>query len=210
MERAAQRWTVTASTWTLKGTLMIACNCDYGCPCNVNGRPTTGKCEGGWTWHIESGSYGTTVLDGLNFSIFADWPGAIHEGGGQAISFIDERADDSQRRALTELAHGRAGGPWGVFATTYQLEGPDPVPYEVDVANGHSHYRVGDAAELRVEPIRNPVTGNEVHPRLLLPEGLLVRELGLFASQKFKVKGNVSYDHSGRYAAVGAFTNSGP
>jgi len=76
---------VTASTWTLKGTLMIACNCDYGCPCNVNGRPTAGKCEGGWTWHIESGSYGTTALDGLNFSIFADWPGAIHEGGGQAI-----------------------------------------------------------------------------------------------------------------------------
>ena len=189
---------------------MIACNCDYGCPCNVNGRPTTGKCEGGWTWHIESGSYGTTVLDELNFSIFADWPGAIHEGGGQAISFIDERADGSQRRALAELARGRAGGPWEVFATTYQLEGPDPVPYEVDVANGHSHYRVGDAAELRVEPIRNPVTGNEVHPRLLLPEGLLVRELGLFASQKFKVKGNVSYDHSGRYAAVGAFTNSGP
>jgi len=111
---------VTASTWTLKGTLMIACNCDYGCPCNVNGRPTTGKCEGGWTWHIESGSYGTTALDELNFSIFADWPGAIHEGGGQAISFMDERADDSQRRALTELAQGRAGGPWGLFATTYQ------------------------------------------------------------------------------------------
>jgi hypothetical protein len=141
---------VTASTWTLKGTLMIACNCDYGCPCNVNGRPTTGKCEGGWTWHIESGSYGTTVLDELNFSIFADWPGAIHEGGGQAISFIDERADDSQRRALTELAQGRAGGPWGLFANTYQLEGPDPVPYQVDVANGHAYYRGGDVAELRV------------------------------------------------------------
>jgi hypothetical protein len=95
-----------------------------------------------------------------------------------------------------------------VFASTYDLEGPDPVPYEVEVSDGTSSYRVGDAAELRVEPIRNPVTGNEVHPRLLLPEGLLVRDLGLFASQTFKVKANVSYDHSGRYAAVGAFTNS--
>ena len=45
-----------------------------------------------------------------------------------------------------------------------------------------------------MEPITNPVTGNEVHPRLAA-EGLLVRELGLFASQSFKVKGNVSYDH---------------
>src|SRR6187549_966105 len=134
-----------AKNWRLQGQVLVTCNCDWGCPCNVNGRPTTGKCEGGWTWHIESGSYGTTVLDELNFSIFADWPGAIHEGGGQ----------------------------WGLFANTYQLEGPDPVPYQVDVANGHSYYRVGDVAELRVEPITNPVTGDEIHPRLLLPEGLL-------------------------------------
>jgi hypothetical protein len=65
-------------------------------------------------------------------------------------------------------------------------------------------------AELHVEPIKNPVTGNEVNSRLLLPEGLLSRDLGLFASQRFKVKGHVSYDHSGRYAAVGAFANPGP
>jgi hypothetical protein len=199
-----------ATTWQLDGTLMIACNCDYGCPCNVNGRPTTGKCEGGWTWHIESGRFGETPLDGLNFSIFADWPAAIHEGGGRAVAYVDERADGSQRAALSELAHGRAGGPWGVFITTYGLEGPYPAPYEVDVADGRSRYRIGDVAELQVEPIRNPVTGNDVHPRLLLPEGLLVRDLGLYASERFTVKGKVGYDHSGRYAAIGAFANSGP
>jgi hypothetical protein len=199
-----------ATIWQLDGTLMIACNCDYGCPCNVNGRPTSGNCEGGWTWHIESGRFGETSLDGLNFSIFAAWPAAIHEGGGRAVAYVDERADEPQRHALTELAHGRAGGPWGVFSTTYDLEGPHPAPYEVDVADGRSRYRIGDVAELRVEPIRNPVSGNEVHPRLLLPEGLLVSDLGLFASERFTVKGNVGYDHSGRYAAVGAFANTGP
>src|SRR5439155_1301671 len=83
------------------GTLMIACNCDYGCPCNVNGLPTTGDCEGGWTWHIEKGRYGGTALDGLNFSVFADWPGAIHEGGGRAVAYVDERADEAQEQALT-------------------------------------------------------------------------------------------------------------
>jgi hypothetical protein len=197
-------------TWRLDGTLMIACNCDYGCPCNVNGRPTTGKCEGGWTWHIESGRFGETPLDGLNFSIFADWPAAIHDGGGRAAAYVDERADASQRAAVTELVHGRAGGPWGVFITTYELAGPYPAPYEVDAADGRSRYRIGDVAELQVEPIRNPVTGNEVYPRLLLPEGLLARDLGLFASERFTVRGSVGYDHSGRYAAVGAFAHSGP
>ena len=85
--------------WSMEGTVLVACNCDYGCPCNVNGLPTTGKCEGGWTWHVEEGRYGETSLGGLNLSIFAEWPGAIHEGGGRAVSFFDEReTKDSGRR----------------------------------------------------------------------------------------------------------------
>ena len=191
--------------WALTGTMIVACNCDYGCPCNVNGRPTLGKCEGGWTWRIDTGHYGDTELDGLGLSIFADWPGAIHEGGGKAICFFDERADDAQREALVTLARGDAGGPWGVFCTTYELEEPRPVSFDVEVDGERSRYRLGDGAELEVETIRNPVTGNEIHPRLELPEGLLVHELDLFRSKTFRISGTVAYDHSGRYAALGAF-----
>ncbi len=194
----------------LDGTLIIACNCDYGCPCNVNGRPTTGDCEGGWTWHVDSGHLGSTRLDGLNFSIFADWPGAIHEGGGKAEAYIDDRADEDQRRALTEIVHGRAGGPWEIFINTYELSGPFPVPYEVQVDGERSGYRIGHVAELTITPIKNPVTGNEVHPRLLMPEGILTKDLGLYASERFNVKGSIGFDHSGRYAAVGAFNNAAP
>ena len=196
--------------WTLTGTMLVACNCDYGCPCNVNGRPTTGKCEGGWTWRIDTGHYADTTLDGLAFSIFADWPGAIHEGGGKAIALIDERGDEAQRSALATLARGDAGGPWGVFITTYELDEPQPASFDVEVDGERSRYVIGTAAELQVETIRNPVTGNDIHPRLQLPEGLLVHELDLFASKTFRVSGNVAYDHSGRYAAVGAFEYSGP
>ena len=196
-------------SWTMKGTLMIACNCDYGCPCNVNGRPTTGKCEGGWTWAIESGQYGETSLDGLNFSVFADWPGAIHEGGGRAVGFLDARADEAQSEALERLIRGDAGGPWGIFINTYELEGPHRAPYEVAVAGERSGYRVGEFATLQMEPIRNPVTSAEVHPRLVMPEGLLTHDLGLYASEVFSVHDGISYDHSGRYAAMGAFDYSG-
>jgi hypothetical protein len=201
---------VADESWTVKGTLMVACNCDYGCPCNVNGRPTTGKCEGGWTWNVESGHYGTTSLDGLSFSIFADWPGAIHEGGGQAVAFVDERADTAQREALGRLMRGEAGGPWAIFTTTYELAGPQPAPYEVEVAGERSRYKIGESAELQIEPIRNPVTGNEIHPRLVLPEGLLMHELGLFTSETFRVNDGIGYDHSGRYASMGEFAHSGP
>jgi len=201
---------VTDAGWALTGTMLVACNCDYGCPCNVNGRPTAGKCEGGWMWRIESGHYGDASLDGLAFAIFADWPAAIHEGGGKAIARYDERADDAQREALTTLLRGDAGGPWGVFATTYDLEEPQPASFDVEVDGARSRYAIGDAAELEVATIRKPVTGNEIHPRLEMPEGMLVHELDLFASKTFRVSGSVAYDHSGRYAALGAFEYTGP
>ena len=47
-----------AEKWQLAGKVLVACNCDWGCPCNFNARPTTGKCEGGWTWQINRGTYG--------------------------------------------------------------------------------------------------------------------------------------------------------
>jgi hypothetical protein len=61
-----------------------------------------------------------------------------------------------------------------------------------------------------MEPITNPVTGDAIHPRLLLPEGLLTRDMGLYASKTFAVRQGVDYDHSGRYAAMGAFEYAGP
>jgi len=56
------------SRWHLKGTVTLACNCDYGCPCNFNARPTQGHCEGEWTWHVAEGRYADTPLDGLHFT----------------------------------------------------------------------------------------------------------------------------------------------
>ena len=89
-----------ADSWSLSGKVLISCNCDWGCPCNFNALPTKGKCEGGWTWHVEQGSYGDTSLDGLSFSVYANWPGAIHEGNGEALLLIDEHATGAPRTAL--------------------------------------------------------------------------------------------------------------
>ncbi|MBI3028769.1 MAG: DUF1326 domain-containing protein [Candidatus Rokubacteria bacterium] len=53
--------TAAATAWEVKGTITLACNCDWGCPCNFNARPTYGHCEGEWTWHVpqfdHSGKY---------------------------------------------------------------------------------------------------------------------------------------------------------
>src|SRR4029077_3803535 len=104
---------------------------------------------------------GDVVLDGLALAVFADWPGAIHEGGGRAVALLDERADEAQHQALTALVRGEAGGPWAIFITTYELDGPHTAPFEIAIDEDRSSYRIGDVARLELEPITNPVTGAE-------------------------------------------------
>ena len=198
-----------AEQWRMKGTALIACNCDYGCPCNFNAPPTKGDCEGNWTWHIEKGRYGEVDLDGLTLAVFADWPKAIHEGGGKAVAYYDERADERQREALENLVRGGEGGPWGIFINTYELLDVIPAPIDVKVDGEHSSYKVGDAAELQMEPIKNPVSRAEVRAAVVLPTGLVFKEGWCAASTVFRVDGEVSYDHSGKNAEYAEFEYSG-
>ena len=192
-------------SWNLEGNVLIACNCDWGCPCNVNGRPTHGDCEGGWVWSIDTGRVDGVDLRGRAVALFADWPGAIHEGGGQASAYIDDGADGDQAAALTRMVRGEIGGPWAIFINTYELDGPHRAAFAVNVDDFASTAAVEGVAELEMQPIRNPVSGAEIRPELVLPEGLITNRAGLAASKVFRVHGGVSYDHSGRYAAFGPF-----
>ena len=95
--------TDVGTPWRLTGTVLVSCNCDYGCPCNFNALPTKGNCEGGWTWHIEDGRFGDVALTGLSFGLYVKWPGAIHHGNGEGVFFVDERADAHQQDAIASL-----------------------------------------------------------------------------------------------------------
>ncbi|MEX2556658.1 MAG: DUF1326 domain-containing protein [Actinomycetota bacterium] len=195
-----------AEAWRINGTVLIACNCDWGCPCNVNARPTQGYCEGGWTWVTDEGRIGDVAIDGLSVSVFCKWPGAIHEGNGTAISFIDERADETQREALTRLVRGQVGGPWEVFINTYTLAGPEPAHYELTLDDYATTLRIGDTVHLELTPMSNPVTGAEAHSELHMPEALVVKRAVLATNKTFRVTDPaIDYDYSGRYSAFGRF-----
>lgn len=195
-----------AERWTLSGQVLVTCNCDWGCPCNFNAAPTTGKCEGGWTWHVEKGSFGGAKLDGLNFSVYANWPGAIHEGNGEALLLIDERASSAQRTAIETLLGGKVGGPWGVLGWTWPtVHGPHSVPYEITLDGLNTKMKCGDQVEIECGAIRNPVSGAEAHPGIVLPEGIIFKQGDLGVTNRFRVANGVEYDHSGKYMAIGPF-----
>ena len=200
-----------ADRWHLTGQVLVACNCDWGCPCNFNARPSRGKCEGGWTWHIESGTFNDVPLDGLNLSVYVNWPGAIHEGNGEAVILIDERADAAQRTAIETLLGGKVGGPWGVLGWTWPtVHGPHPATYDITFDGVRSRLHCEGFVDIECAPIRNPVSGAESYPGMILPQGIIMKRGELGATTSFRVSGGIAYDHSGQYMAVGPFDYSWP
>ena len=108
--------------WQIHAYFLDACNCDWGCPCQFNAKPTHGNCEGVAGYHILNGSYDNGVkLDGFNMALIASWPGPIHEGHGKASFYIDNRADGEQFEALSNIITGKAGGgPFALYASTIE------------------------------------------------------------------------------------------
>lgn len=204
--------TQSAPGWKLRGTILQACNCDYGCPCNFNAPPTPGNCYGQWTWHIEEGRYGETRLDGLNFTLAMEFPEAIHKGNGEALVLIDEGSDVAQREALQALVTGKAGPPWSIFIplATKGVHGPKFVPYEVKIDGPRSLLRAGKVMELEMEPIRNPVTGAEVTPQVVLPQGLVYKQSVRGSSKSYWIRDGLHHEYQGKDTAIAPFEYSGP
>lgn len=164
--------------WTIKGREFIHCNCAYGCPCQFDALPTKGSCNAIGFVDIEEGYHGDTKLDGLRVGMIASWPGAIHEGGGQVVPIVDERASAEQREALLRIMSGLDTEPgatfFQVFSTTFEKV-HDPVfakiDFEMDIDGRTARVNVPGWIDARGEPIRNPINGDEHRARINLPRG---------------------------------------
>ena len=196
------------STWRINGDVLIACNCDWGCPCNFNARPSRGFCQGGWIWLIESGRVDDVDLVGLGVAVFAKWPGAIHEGGGRATCYIDDRADAQRSAVLTRIVRGELGGPWGLFIKTYDSLRPWPLD---STFTSRSTRRAPRSATSWNWSCRRSATRSRRRrfiPRSSSPKGSSSSAGGLAASTVFRVRDELGLDHSGQYAAFGRFDYS--
>jgi hypothetical protein len=218
-------------TWKVHAYFLDACNCDWGCPCQFNAKPTHGNCEGVAGYHIVTGSYGTNVkLDGLNMALIASWPGPIHEGRGTSSFYIDNRADERQFEALSNIITGRAGGgPFEIYASTIEkLYEPKRASIKFQTKDLRSRVSVFDirgdrkrqgqkeqsqsiVAEVRLEPIKNPVTG-KVHRAIIeIPEAFESSRMEQ-ASTKTLVANdnNLNFRYEGTYGSFSENTWKGP
>jgi hypothetical protein len=193
--------------WRLEGEWIKNCICAYGCPCDFNARPTHGKCEGFAGMHITKGHFENTRLDGLSFFIVVHFPGALHEGNGQAQPVIDERADAAQRDALFKILSGQYSAEGTLFhifsliVTTMHDPIFAPVSFQFDQQARTARVDIPGALETTVEPIKNPVTGAPHRIRVVMPEGFEHIE-GEVASADIRSSGAIRFDSKGSHSTL--------
>ena len=191
---------MTYPDWKIRGPEIATCNCDWGCPCQFNSLPTHGDCRAGVAMRIDEGHYGDTRLDGLLWAALFAWPGAIHQGDGEALIILDERSDADQQAALLSILSGQCSEPgatvFSVFASTLsKLHDPvqATITFEVDIPGGTGHFSVPDYIDATATPIANPVTGESHRARVSLPNGFEYREAE-FVSSHTRADGPIPLD----------------
>jgi hypothetical protein len=201
--------------WMLQGPEIATCNCDYSCPCQFNARPTHGDCRAAVAMRIDRGFHGEVRLDGLKWVALAAWPKAIHEGHGEILPIIDERATPEQRNALLTIMAGQDSEPganfFQVFSTTLdKIHDPvfAPIEFDVDLNTCKGHFSVPGIVDTSTEAIRNPVTGQPHHVRVALRDGFEFGEAE-FASATTRSKSAVRLDFANTHAHLASLHLTG-
>ena len=178
--------------WEIKGRELVNCTCTYGCNCQFNGLPDKGHCHAVAGIAIDEGHYGDTRLDGLRIAAIFKWPAAIHEGNGEAIAFLEDKASPAQQEALLKIMSGQDTAPFATMFAVYAstlIKFHDPVvtkiDLEIDVDGRKGRVFVKDYLEVLGEPIRNLVSGAESRAQIVLPDGFeyAVAEIGSASSK---------------------------
>ena len=207
METAAR----TKTAWRIVGEETGSCNCAWGCPCQFNALPTYGRCEALVGLQIREGYFDDTRLDGVRFASIFSWPGPIHEGNGTRQLILDERATQEQHDALISMTSGTQGGTvFEIFAAVCPnvLEPIiAPISLESDRERRQATLHIPDIGEFRIEPIKNPVTGEEHRARIVLPNGFEYQEAEMGNTVYVRVQSDqrVAFEHENSYAQLNAF-----
>lgn len=193
--------------WHLRGDYFENCNCEVLCPCIHNPRalPTAGHCDVALAFHVDEGRFNTTVLDGLNFMVAATTPTVMADGNWKTAVYIDERANDQQREALSQILSGTMGGPMERFMRlTGQFLGTRYVPMTYTIEGKTRRVAIPQVIDFHVEGIQargqqEPLTlTNTAHPvsaSLALARG----------TQSTYTDHGMQWDNTGKNAHYAAF-----
>ena len=207
---------ILTAKWNLDTEYIQSCNCEYGCPCNFNGRPSHGNCEALFAYNVRRGSVNGTNLEGVKFAVGAWWPKAIHEGNGTSRLYIDSKATPAQRKVVEELHAGKhAGGVFEIFPKTWAKILPTRAAKIDWKWSGYdSSFTVEGVGGVKSTHIKNPVTNDDFEGKILLPKGIAWKASDV-SSVDWSLKDvdagwNMKYEHRAGFVCPVKVTEKGP
>jgi hypothetical protein len=140
------------SSWKVSGSYFETCNCEVACPCIFLSPPTNGECTALLAWHIDQGRFDDVNLEGLNAVLAVHSPGLMIEGKWKVALYVDDRGDQSQQNALTQIFSGQAGGHLAALGPLIgEVLGAKAAPIEYQSEGKRRSLRLGEIAAAEIE-----------------------------------------------------------
>jgi hypothetical protein len=219
--------------WKLEGGYFDGCNCKSICPCIFALDPTEGDCKGLAAWHIEKGHFtngtkndrnssntndedannNSINLANLNVVVSVHAPGHMLTGPKwKIVLYLDEKANNDQKDALTRIFTGQVGGDFFVemLSRTGELLGIRSVPIEFNIeGQKRRKIKIPAIAEMEIEGLAGSdpnIESKVVNPAFSNTPG--IDPIIARATRHTYKDHGLEWDNSGRNAFYSRFTYS--
>jgi hypothetical protein len=194
-----------AEAWTLRGELVLSCNCTIFCPCTLSlgkAPPTEGYCQ---TWagiRIDEGRFEAVDLSGVKVGLIMEIPGLMSRGNWTAGVFIDEQASIQAVKALTKIFTGRAGGSTHLLSILVgHFLGVRQASIAYDVAGETRIFSIDKI----VDGVVTPIQGKDKEQPVVIrnSEYWVARDIVVARAEKSRVRAfGRNWDFAGRSAEI--------
>jgi hypothetical protein len=124
---------------------------------------------------------------------------------------VDESASAEQHEAIVEMVSGEHGGTYFEIFASVLPHRREPITAAIEIEADRERriasVEVGEVAESRIEPIRNPATGEEHRVRIDLPDGFEYRQAEVANTVHARVSGEapLEFTLAGTYGQLNPF-----
>jgi len=189
----------------IEGDYFDGCSCTVSCPCIFLNEATEEACDNFFAWHIARGELDGLSLADLNVAMAVHSQKQMQDGNWKVVLYLDERASEEQRTALTAIFGGQEGGLFASLAPLVgEVAGVVPSCIVFEKKNGDRRIRVGDVLEMEVEQLREESDDDAAFitdaPFMAVPQGLRQGR-----SKALRYSGVWNFETSGRNGFINEF-----
>lgn len=186
-------------TYELRGEQAEGCECDSVCPCVWAKDVTFQDCRGILAWHVTSGAYGGTDLQGVTFCVALRKTGrnvVKTMGSWEGTIYVSDTASPAQKTA----AVGFLSGKWGKAFAKIDVKSA-PIAFKAE--GEHREVTIGRVASLKIAGIAG---SNGKVPAIENPPFSLIPKMSCaVASVHTYEDDGAKWDFSGRNGFYGPF-----